>query len=62
MLKQQIHILLKENDINHVFVEKSQHSSLGIIDSMCRTIRGLINKYGTANNTTKFIDVFTKID
>ena len=37
-------------------MDVDQHSSLGLVDRMCRTIRGLINKWLTSRQATRYID------
>lgn len=51
---QKFNELMKENNIKHVKVDVKQHSSLGIVDRVCRTIRNLINKYCTSHKTTRY--------
>lgn len=53
--------LLKHHNIEHRFVDVNQHSSLGVIDRFCRTLRSLINKYCTSHKTTRYIDVLPKL-
>lgn len=53
--------LLKNNNINHVLVDVKQHSSLGVVDRVCRSIRNLINKYCTSHKTTRYIDALPKL-
>ena len=49
--------LLKQYEIKIRYVYVGNHKQLGIVDRFCRTIRNLIHKYLTANNTTKYINV-----
>ena len=53
--------LMKDNDIKHILVDVKQHSSLGVVDRVCRTIRNLINKYCTSHKTTRYIDALSKL-
>ena len=49
--------LLKTFNAEIIYVDVGNHKSLGIVDRFCKTIRGLINKYLSSNNTTKYINV-----
>ena len=49
--------LLKQYEIKIRYVDVGNHKQLGIVDRFCRTIRNIINKYLTANTTTKYINV-----
>ena len=53
--------LLQENNIKHVLIDVKQHSSLGLVDRVCRSIRNLINKYCTSHKTTRYIDALPKL-
>ena len=57
----EIQNFLKGHDIEQRFIDVNQHSSLGIVDRFCRTLRGLINKYCTSHKTTRYIDVLDKL-
>jgi hypothetical protein len=50
----------KENDINNLSNELENHKSLGVVDRFSRTIKSMLSKYMTQNNTTKFYDVLNK--
>ena len=53
---------MKENNVEIRYVDKRDHTKLGIIDRFCRTLRTMINKYSTAYNTTRYIvlDICTR--
>ena len=53
--------LLKQHNVEHRFVDVNQHESLGLVDRLCRTIRGLINKFSTSYKTTRYIDVLDRL-
>ena len=53
--------LMNDNNIKHVLIDVNQHSSLGLVDRACRSIRNLINKYCTSHNTTRYIDALPKL-
>ena len=42
-------------------VDVGDHHKLGIVDRFCRTLREKLNKYMAMYNTTKYIDVLSKI-
>ena len=48
--------LMKQHKISHSMVEDVGHSVLGMVNRLCRTIRGLITKYFDAYDTKKWID------
>ena len=60
-INKELHDLLKYYHIEHRFVDVKQHHSLGLVDRMCRTTRGLINKYCSSHKTTRYIDVLNKL-
>ena len=60
-INKKLETLLQEHHIEHRFVDVNQHTSLGIIDRWCRSIRNLINKYCTSHKTTRYIDVLPKL-
>ena len=49
--------LCKDNNIQINYVDVGDHHKLGIVDRFVRTLRGMINKYMTMHNTTKYINV-----
>ena len=53
--------LLKRHGIEHRYIDVDQHCSLGLVDRMCRTIRGLVNKWLTSRQTTRYIDVLDQL-
>jgi hypothetical protein len=53
--------LLKDKDIIHIVNDYGDHNSLGIIDRFSRTIKTMIAKYMTANETKKWIDVLPRL-
>ena len=42
-------------------VDVNDHKKLGIVDRAVRTLRGMINKYMVAYNTSEYIDVLNDI-
>jgi hypothetical protein len=51
----------KDNDVMQVFVpvnDPSRHKSLAFIDSMCRTLRRLLERYMEANDTNRWQPAF----
>jgi hypothetical protein len=52
---------LNDNDIVNLKAEIGDHHSLGIIDRFSRTLKTIIAKYMTANNTTKYYDKLPNI-
>ena len=49
--------LCKDNIIQINYIDVGDHNKLGIVDRFVRTLRGMINKYMTMHNTTKYINV-----
>ena len=43
------------------YVDKGDHTKLGVVDRFCRTLRERINKYLSMHTTTKYIDVLPKL-
>ena len=54
VLMKSLNIMSLENDLEN-------HRSLGVIDRFCRTIKSMISKYMTANNTGTYIHVLPKL-
>jgi len=52
---------LNDNDIVNLKAEIGDHHSLGIIDRFSRTLKTIIAKYMTVNNTTKYYDKLSNI-
>ena len=50
-----------DNNITINYVPVEDHHKLAIVDRLVRTLRGLINKYCTIYDTTKYIDVLPKL-
>lgn len=50
----------KENDIENLTNELDNHKSLGVIDRFSKTLKSMLSKYMTQNNTTKIYDVLNK--
>ena len=48
--------LLKKYNVDIIYVDVGNNHALGTVDRVCGTIRSLINKYLTANETTRYID------
>ena len=53
--------LANDNHIIVKYVQSEEHNKLGIIDRFVRTLRGLINRYSTMYNKTKYINVLPKL-
>jgi hypothetical protein len=49
--------VLLEHDIEHIMGQEGDHNFMGKIERFNRTLKGMISKYMTANDTTKWIDV-----
>lgn len=49
--------IIDNKDINHVKVSVGDHHALGIIDRFTRTLKEMIHKHFTENNTTNWVDV-----
>lgn len=52
---------LKKQSIKQEFCQSEDKACLGKGERFNKTIKGMLNKYMTANNTTKWIDVLPKI-
>ena len=53
--------MLHKNNVEIQYVDVNDHKKLGIVDRAVRTLRGMINKYMVAYNTSKYIDVLNDI-
>lgn len=53
--------LLKAKNVVHIVNDYGDHNSLGIIDRFSRTIKTMIAKYMTANDTKKWIDTLPSL-
>lgn len=53
--------ILKQNDIYHRITSVGDHRLLGVIDRFSRTIKNIIYRYFTENNTTNWIDKLDNI-
>jgi hypothetical protein len=53
--------LLTNNNIEVNYFQAGDKHKMGLIERFNKTIRGLINKYLTAYNTTRYIDVLDKL-
>ena len=53
--------ILYELEINQYFAQPKDHHKLGKIDRMILTLRTIIEHYCAANNTSRFIDVLSKL-
>ncbi len=49
--------LMKEHGINHILADEQDHTKLGLIERLNRSIKNLISKYQTTYSTKKWIDV-----
>lgn len=47
---------INEKDINHVTTQVGDHNALGIIDRFTRTLKEMIHKHFTENNTINWVD------
>jgi len=52
---------MNTNNIEVQYINEYEKSKLNIINRMCRTLRGLINKYLSAYYTTRYIDVLYQL-
>lgn len=48
--------VIEEKDINHVTAQVGDHNALGIIDRFTRTLKEMIHKHFTENNTINWVD------
>lgn len=48
--------VINEKDINHVTAQVGDHNALGIIDRFTRTLKEMIHKHFTENNTINWVD------
>lgn len=53
--------VLAKYDINHITAQEGDHNAMGKIERFNRTLKAMIGKYMTTNNTTKWIDVLPQI-
>ena len=53
--------LAKGTNISLSFVDTSSHRPLGVVDSVCRTIRGVIERYFTMYDARTYIDVLDNL-
>ena len=53
--------ILKAKNIIHIVNDYGDHNSLGIIDRFSKTIKTMIAKYMTANDTKRWIDALPKL-
>jgi hypothetical protein len=53
--------LLEENKIAHRTGQEGEHRFTGIIERFNRTIKGMISKYMTENNTTNWFDILSTL-
>lgn len=49
--------IIDDKDINHVKASVGDHHALGIIDRFTRTLKEMLHKHFTENNTTNWVDV-----
>lgn len=59
--KGQFKQLLQQNDIIHIVNDFGDHNSLGIIDRFSRTLKTMIAKYMTGEETKKWVDILQKL-
>jgi hypothetical protein len=52
---------IKENDINTVTINSKYHSALSVVDRFSRTLKSIIEKEFTANNTVNWINSLSSI-
>lgn len=55
------HRFVESKNIISIENEFKNHNALGIIDRFSKTIKGMISKYMTANNTTKWVDELPRL-
>jgi hypothetical protein len=55
------HKFVESKKIISVDNEFKNHNALGVIDRFSRTIKTMISKYMTANNTTRWVDILPKL-
>ena len=60
-LNKLVQSVLAKYDINHITGQEGDHHFMGLIERFNRTIKAMIGKYMTANNTTRWIDVLPQI-
>ena len=53
--------LMKNNNVNTIYSNVKDYNREGVVNRFIETIRARINKYLTAYNTSKYIDVLPKI-
>ena len=60
-LNSKVQRTLEEHGIAHYAKETGQHTSLGKIDRFSRTIKQYISRYMVANDTVRWVDVFSDL-
>lgn len=56
-INKEFKVSIDDKDINHVTTSVGNHNALGIIDRFTRTLKEMIHKHFTENNTTNWVDV-----
>ena len=59
-INQMVQKVLAKDDINHITGQEGDHNWNGKIERFNRTIKAMISKYMTANNTTRWIDALPR--
>ncbi len=51
-----LHGMMQEHGINYILADEQDHTKLGLIERMNRSLKNLLSKYQTMYNTKKWID------